>query len=64
MVRKNNRLRKRISAEETKEKIREMLLVHLNTGSVSVPLKALQNSRVTDEVTISNLNTIKRDGNK
>ena len=39
----------------SRREIREMLLVHLNTGTVSEPGSAELNEEVTDEVTIPNL---------
>jgi len=46
----------------SKREIRELLLVQLNTGSVSEPGTAELNAEVTEEVTISNLNKDKING--
>lgn len=46
----------------SRREIREMLLVHLNTGTVSEPGSAELNVEVTDEVTIPNLNKNKTNG--
>lgn len=42
-------------SRRNKREIRELLLVHLNTGTVSEPGSAELNEEVTDEVTIPNL---------